>query len=859
MTPKKRKKATSRLARWLCTLSIAALAIVIFLPTIMNWQVNKILQGLMTNGVAEFRLLHVGLYRSDLSITFFENPARESIPVQVDSCKLEYRPLQLLAGHIDSVRINGVSLLAVATNGTFRIPAAELFAKDTEDNAEPLPKFSLQSLQQSPISVGLISLQGHLVLDLGAERTLVPINLLASSTGSNHWKNIAAHIDATVAASKISLDASCDTRAEAITTQLNGVLSTDSLPYSIRRNLPESLRRISGDFKSTTTLNLNGTSLKAIDLTATANVAIETPDGIFDLHPELKVAQAFLPVSDLKATDDGTRIEASLTGLKATLAGITVSLDATNLVCNIPEQTFTGNIRLGIDTNAPLVATFKLDPHSLQAKLTEDAKLWHGTLNVGDFTVTCDGARLDATGNSGSESTTPSFVSNFGFDRLAVNDAGGERIALIENGVDGRVTLEKIGEHLTGGATFKFDDAAIPQSQLNIRKTCLNFTADSRPESPLSVFAEASADAAFRGIDIAKLNATLSQPSNDLFSVKGTVKAFSVEGTFGSIINLAAEDGTTISNTFELAEQSLDLSLLPQLVPELEGFTIGGKVFAAANYHLNPKSQRGSFKFRFSEGTLSNPEQKLSASDIQMTFEMPYLPSLASNSQLFSFKNLKVGNFNIDSGLAIFRMQSPIVWYLDKLILDWCGGKVRGESTRITRTNQKIWLTLHADQLTLAGLLQQFGIGTDTGESGKLSGTIPIVISDGKITIKDGYFHSAPGKSGTVQLLPSKLIASTAAATIETSLALDALSEFTYAWIRLVLNSEGEDLLIKFEMDGKPSHKLFYSIKGGEIVKSKNPSEFKGIVLDTNFRIPLNKLISLSKPLATIMKDSTVE
>ena len=150
MTTKKRKKARSHLARWLCTVAIAALAVVVFLPSTVNWQVNKILRNLMTNGVAEFRLLHAGLYRSDIAVTFFEDLAGESTPLQVDSCILEYQPLQLLTGHIDSIRLNGVSLLVIATNGTFRIPAVELFANDTDGNSAQ-PKFSLQSLQQSPI------------------------------------------------------------------------------------------------------------------------------------------------------------------------------------------------------------------------------------------------------------------------------------------------------------------------------------------------------------------------------------------------------------------------------------------------------------------------------------------------------------------------------------------------------------------------------------------------------------------------------------------------------------------------------------------------------------------------------------
>ena len=65
-----------------------------------------------------------------------------------------------------------------------------------------------------------------------------------------------------------------------------------------------------------------------------------------------------------------------------------------------------------------------------------------------------------------------------------------------------------------------------------------------------------------------------------------------------------------------------------------------------------------------------------------------------------------------------------------------------------------------------------------------------------------------------------------------------------------MLNSEGEDLLLKFEMDGRPSNKLNYSVSGGEIVRSRNASKFEGLVLDTNFRIPLNALISIALPLA---------
>ena len=123
------QKARRHVSRWVSVLSLALLAFVVFLPPLVNRKVNQVLQGLMSRGGAEFRLLHVGLTRSDLSIVFSDDVSPSPAPAKIESCVLEYRPVQLLRGHIDSVRLNGVSLHAVATNGTIRIPALELFAK----------------------------------------------------------------------------------------------------------------------------------------------------------------------------------------------------------------------------------------------------------------------------------------------------------------------------------------------------------------------------------------------------------------------------------------------------------------------------------------------------------------------------------------------------------------------------------------------------------------------------------------------------------------------------------------------------------------------------------------------------------
>jgi len=369
----------------------------------------------------------------------------------------------------------------------------------------------------------------------------------------------------------------------------------------------------------------------------------------------------------------------------------------------------------------------------------------------------------------------------------------------------------------------------------------------------MHVAGDASVKIAWRGVDVCDVAARLSQ-SNQVYAVNGEVRAAGVLGKFASVADTGARGGMTVTNSFVFEEQRLDLRSLPEMVPQLAGFDLGGKLSASAGYYLTPNSSAGAFKMRFSEGSVTNLAKGYSASDIRATFELPDLPELSSNSQFFGFKNLKIGTISLESGLAIFRMHSPTVWYMDNLVLNWCEGKIRAESTRFSAENKKTRITLHGDRLNVASLLEQFGVGKVTGAGGKLSGTIPILIENGEITFRDGYLYSTPGEKGEIMIEPSATLRESAAASIETSLAVDALSDFSYAWMRLGLNSDPENLMLKFEMDGKPMKKLYYFVNEKGIVKSKNPSEFKGIVLDATFKLPINQALSLIGPVSEMMK-----
>jgi len=79
-------------------------------------------------------------------------------------------------------------------------------------------------------------------------------------------------------------------------------------------------------------------------------------------------------------------------------------------------------------------------------------------------------------------------------------------------------------------------------------------------------------------------------------------------------------------------------------------------------------------------------------------------------------------------------------------------------------------------------------------------------------------------------------------------LAREALKDYDYSWAKLSLTSEGEDILLKMQMDGKPAKTLpfVYNKDLGGFIRVEADSEgshFQGIRLDVNFRLPLNKLL----------------
>ena len=82
----------------------------------------------------------------------------------------------------------------------------------------------------------------------------------------------------------------------------------------------------------------------------------------------------------------------------------------------------------------------------------------------------------------------------------------------------------------------------------------------------------------------------------------------------------------------------------------------------------------------------------------------------------------------------------------------------------------------------------------------------------------------------------------------QVDLAVEALKSYEYTWAKLGIDTEGENLRLNLQFDGRPTGPLPFVYQkefGGFVrVSADHPgSVFQGIRLDVNFRLPLDQLL----------------
>ncbi len=293
-----------------------------------------------------------------------------------------------------------------------------------------------------------------------------------------------------------------------------------------------------------------------------------------------------------------------------------------------------------------------------------------------------------------------------------------------------------------------------------------------------------------------------------------------------------------------------------QFFPAAKGLVLDGKLEANGDARLNAQGFKGSLQAELAQGSVRIEKSKLAAEGIRLNLSIPEVGRLRSApQQVLKFSRASFGALIVDEGQVEFQIESARSILLEKGRFGWCRGKVDMQSMRIIPGEADYNIVLYCDRVNLAEVLKQFGAAEADGE-GTMNGRIPLRFREGKLRFDDGFLFSSPGQGGKIHLAGTEIltagIAPNTAQYVQMELAREALKDYEYSWAKLNLNTEGEDLLLGLQLDGKPVNPLPFTYRKdlGRFVRIEGQGQgsvFQGIRLDVNFRLPLDKLLQYKK------------
>ena len=365
--------------------------------------------------------------------------------------------------------------------------------------------------------------------------------------------------------------------------------------------------------------------------------------------------------------------------------------------------------------------------------------------------------------------------------------------------------------------------------------------------------------------------------NNDLgsFAAETRVKnsAYWLDGKFSHSLPGGLE--TNIKGQAGKAESGYHASLLIQMdaTPftslhlgkfdqSLKNTYLSGELGLHSKFSLDTNAFKGNMDIRLQNGRFEYPEKKYTLENINFTLLMPSLPDLRSApAQKLLFEKASVGDLTIEQGKIIWQLEAPDSIFIEEAVVRWAGGRVFTNAVRISPNRKEFVIPIFCDRLILADILGQFGI-TNAGGEGTVSGRIPLLAGKGTVRFEDGFLYSSPGQGGSIKVAAFDLLSAGIPKNnpqfTQVDFAAEALKNFKYNWVKLLFNSEGEDLIMQMQMDGKPLQSLpfKYDTQTGlmQRVDDSSIGIDQPIRLDVNFRLPLNRFLGYSGKIQDIMK-----
>ena len=298
-------------------------------------------------------------------------------------------------------------------------------------------------------------------------------------------------------------------------------------------------------------------------------------------------------------------------------------------------------------------------------------------------------------------------------------------------------------------------------------------------------------------------------------------------------------------------------------LPDAAGFSVYGVFEGASTLSYSKSGFKWSMDTALHRGRILSLKQGMQMSGIDVSLAIPDFFTLKSApGQQLTFEKARMGKIEINGGAIDFQFESGGSLFVEKGVFNWCDGRIHTQALRISPLKKDYNLTLFCDRLDLPMLLEQLGSVQAEGDC-TVNGRIPLRWNRGRISFNDGFLFSTPGKGGKIRLLGTEILTagvpSDSVQYAQLDLAREALKDYDYKWIKLGLSTEDEILVMQLKLDGSPAGPLpfVYSEEFGGFARVEadgSGSNFQGIGLDVNFRLPLNRILHYGKGLSNVMK-----
>ncbi|MCF6155799.1 MAG: hypothetical protein E3K36_11240 [Candidatus Brocadia sp.] len=759
----------------------------------------------------------------------------ESPSLSFDSVRFDYSLFGLLQKHVNKIIISGVEIRSEYKDGTLSIPGMDFkkFFQSPSDTKQEKPTDSQQ--QMLPVSFGEFALRNAtILLKSGDENFRIPLSIKAkpfatqgNETDSGYevqlwlYPNLANPLPGVKIASRIAMDARYNFKTNDFGIQLNF-----------------------------TDMNIEYKGLQIQNSPGNAPLTIEVTKKQGDIHMKFSRFCIMSPFP----------IELSMR--QNTDCNLHISPDQMNMqgkiYVNINKELANSNSRFWLK-----VADSESLPFTFKGK--KGGSQWYFSLNS-----TGSNTPLQFHGQTGKVRLHPKLFSVYGKGkgsngtmRFSMKmshikyDSDYMRINIPNFWIFGNSSIDS-AQFSTIKAFAKVINTEYHTGSLSVRKIHakipFQWPYPSMETDKMKFINEPgryfnTGEIKYADMDVGRISATPYQDGLNIFFAgqhKGLFPDFHVhflgsagmsnEGNFVSILDFKTSEPEQV--------KKIDLG---KFSSRLTGMFFEGNLAMNGNCKFIGSTITSNALIAMHNSKIEVPGKKMTLEGIDLDLDMQDLYKFCSApDQMLKFKRFAWGDVEMNGGEVEFQIESFSSFFLKKSGFSWCGGHVYTHGLRIKSGRREFDLICYCDRLKLATILKQFKAASADGE-GAVNGRIPISYKEGKIKVHDGFLYSTPGEKGTISFRTDTLVSGTSGVqqSIQMQIAQEALKNFQYDWAKLSLMSQGDDLMVRMQMDGRPADLLPFGFsKAKGLVKIEEPrAHFQGIRFNINFKLPLDKML----------------